>query len=342
MADSTFPAQLTVDRGLDINGLPILTANIAVADDVADLPLPAGPAGPRGRRGRPRTTFRKMGAIPDAAARPTGLGADDRGCWWHRMDDDGMDVWDGAGWRHSPHAVGPRGPLAPANSITVTETIHNWNLTVPAVDFTGKGAEQQVNVTAPAGVQGPKGPAGTSGAIADSPDYDKATSPGPGSVFAYHRASQKFRPMPPPMGTGPWSWFQEDFAADQEIDAASITVGNFTIPAQPFAWRPVVQGHLYVYGASASVEATVRLSNGDGAVLAATRSCTGGYLYLPLFTSYRDDQAVKTLSPGSTFATLPAGQPANLVVSVARVGDGSGKIGFSRNQASLVVHAQPI
>ncbi|PSR68604.1 hypothetical protein C8258_08825 [Nocardia sp. MDA0666] len=342
MADISFPARITIARQPDVDGLPILDAKLEVADDVAGLALPPGPAGAAGPKGRPRSTFRKMGEIPTAAARPGGLGADDRGKWWHRLDDDGMDVWDGAQWVHSPHAVGPQGPLADANTLDVAPTLHQPDLTVPALDFIGKGANQQVKVTAPAGFAGPEGPAGASGKIAASPDYDPSTSPGSNYVFAYHRPTQKFRPLQPPMGVGPWSWFQEDFVADQEVDASQLTVGTFTVPAQSFAWRPAVQGHVYLYGASSPVDATVRLGSADGLIVAATRPCGGGYLYLPLITAYRDEDSVPTLSPSSTFATLPAGQPATFVVSLNRAGDGSGKIGFSRTQASLVVHAQPI
>ncbi|MFE3229561.1 hypothetical protein [Nocardia sp. NPDC059228] len=342
MADISFPARITIARQPDADGLPVLNAKVALSDDVADLALPPGPAGATGPKGRPRSTFRKMGEIPTAAARPGGLGADDRGKWWHRLDDDGMDVWDGAQWVHSPHAVGPQGPLAEANTLDVAPTLHKAELTVPALDFVGKGANQQVKVTAPAGLAGPTGPAGVSGRIVDSPDYDRSTSPGSNYVFAYHRPTQKFRPLPPPMGVGPWSWFQEDFVADQEVDAPQLTVGTFTVPALSFGWRPVVQGHVYLYGASSAVDATVRLGSSDGVIVAATRPCSGGYLYLPLITAYRDEDSVPTLSPSSNFATLPAGQPATFVVSLNRVGNGSGKIGFSRTQASLVVHAQPI
>ncbi|MEU0540661.1 hypothetical protein ABZ319_12380 [Nocardia sp. NPDC005978] len=341
MADISFPAHLTVDRQPDVDGLPILNATFTVSEAVAALELPTGPVGERGPKGRARTTFRKMGSIANAAARPTGLGSDDRGKWWHRTDDDGMDVWDGTHWQHSPHAVGPQGPVAAANTIDVAPAVHKPNLTVPAVEFVGKGADQQLKVTAPAGLPGPKGPAGVSGAIVGSPDYDNSTSPAPGSVFAYHRASQKFRPTPPPLGTGPWSWFGTEFAVETEQDVPELTVGTFTVPAQTFAWRPLVQGHVY-YGGANATEVTVRLNYSTGEVVAATRPSAGGYLYLPLLPTYREDQTVKTLSPTSTFATVPAGQPAKFVVQLTRLPNGSGKIWWSRSGASLVVHAQPL
>ncbi|WP_028479576.1 hypothetical protein [Nocardia sp. CNY236] len=343
MADITFPAHIRLRRTPDPTGLPALTADVEVADDIAELTLPTGPHGPSGRQGKPRTTFRKMGEIPNATGRPTDLGPDDRGKWWHRLDDNGMDVWTGTQWRHSPQAVGPQGPLAVANAITVTSTEHEKHLTMPAVEFSGIGAQQQLHVTAPAGPQGPQGPPGVSAPIADAEDYDAAADLTPGSILAYNPGTQKFRPMPTPLGTGPWSWYQEDFNPDATGDDGidQLIAGSFTIPAQPFAWRPLVQGHISTRGGSKPTEATVRLGGAYGDVVAATAPAVGGMLMLPLIPWYRDDRASKSLSPTSAFATVPAQQEAILLVTVQRTEPG-GTISFSRTRASLVVHAHPI
>ncbi|WP_282777278.1 hypothetical protein [Nocardia sp. CC201C] len=343
MADISFPAHLTVQRQLDVDGLPILEANIAVADEVAGLELPQGPAGERGRQGRPRTTSRKMGEIATAAERPSGLGAADRGKWWHRLDTNGMDVWTGTAWRHSPDAVGPKGTVADANTVTA-ETVHERTLTQPAAEFEGTGA-QLLRVTAPAGQPGAKGPAGASGAINESPDFDQSLVPVPGGTFAYHPATRMFRPQPLPMAAGPWVWFNEDFAADQAASVPQLIAGTFTVPAQSFAWRPVVYGHMLLSSqvtGSQYVRGMVRIHHSQGQVAAATVGTSGAYWYQPIIPTYRDEQTTKTLSPSSTFAVVPAGQPANLVVTAERGGNGSGSIGYKRANASLVVYAQPI
>ncbi len=345
MADISFPAHLTVERELDIDGLPILTAQVAVSDDVAALPLPKGPTGEPGKRGRPRTTFRKMGEIANAAARPTGLAAEDRGKWWHRLDDNGMDVWTGVSWQHSPAAVGPKGEVAEPNTIIGTTTNRRADLTVPAVEFVGPGAQQRLEVTVPAGFRGPQGPAGESGPISSAPDFDQANGPIDGGVFAYQRSSGKFRAAPPPLGVGPWSWYGTDFIDDTEDSVPRIIVGTFTIPAQDFVWRPVVHGHLRYRtpDTSGTVGAwsSVRLHTAGGVIVAASSTTAGGWTYMPLRPSYREGDGTKTLSPTSTFATVPAGQAANLVVSIERHGS-SGKIAFDNHRASLVVDAQPI
>ncbi|GAA5102636.1 hypothetical protein [Nocardia iowensis] len=345
MADITFPAHITIRRVPDVDGLPVLAAQTTISDGSAKLALPPGPPGEPGRRGRPRTTFRKMGTIPNAAARPTGLGPEDRGSWWHRLDDNGMDVWTGTEWRHSPDAVGPQGPVAAPTTITVTETKHQENLTVAAVEFTGAGAEQKVKVTAPAGLRGPKGPPGASGPIIESPDYDKVRAPGVGSVFAYDRSSRKFRSSAAPLGLGPWSWYQEDFAPERQEATGRVEGGTFTIPPLPFRWRPVVYGHIYNRAdpnPEHSAETTVRLHHSQGEIVATCIASSGDWLYLPVVPCYRDGTTSKVLSPTSDFATVPAGQPANLLVAVEKVGAGSGKIGFSPTRASIVVFAEPI
>ncbi|MFI9506951.1 hypothetical protein [Nocardia sp. NPDC052566] len=346
MADISFPAHVTIRRELDVDGLPVLSAQTTVSSDVAKTDLPPGPLGEPGRRGRPRSTFRKMGQIANAAARPTGLGAEDRGKWWHRLDDNGMDVWTGTEWRHSPDAVGPQGPVAKPTTITVTETKSNENLTIPAVEFSGAGTDQKLKVTVPAGLPGPKGPAGASGKVTESPDYDKTRDPGNGSVFAYDRSSRKFRAVAAPLGAGPWSWFQEDFAAQRLEDTGRVEAGTYTIPALPFRWRPVVYGHCFNIAlennASVAAEVTVRLHHSQGEIVATSIAAAGGWLYMPITPCYRDGSTSKVLSPTSDFAVVPAGQPANLVVATERVGGGGVKIGFSPERASLVVFAEPI
>ncbi|MFC6011373.1 hypothetical protein [Nocardia lasii] len=344
MADISFPAHITARRTPDIDGLPILTAQVDVGDDVRDLPLPAGPSGPQGARGKPRSTFRKIGTIANAAARPTGLGAEDRGKWWHRLDDNGMDVWTGSGWQHSVDAVGPVGPAAAANAITVAEaTVHSETLTTPAIEFIGAGAEQQLRSTAAAGLPGPVGPVGASGTITMADDYETTSGPSHGGVFAYDRVTRRFRSASAPMGAGPWAWYQEDFVGETVAAVSRIEVATLTIPAQPFAWRPLVYGHSYVYSVNngaQSGEFTVRLNNSQGAVLATTAAGAGGWLYMPVIPCYRDGTTTRSLSPSSDYAVVPAGQPATLAVAVERVGTGTGNIGFHPGRCSLVVFAE--
>jgi hypothetical protein len=349
LADTSFPAHITVDRVVDLDGVPILTATVTLEEDAAELPLPAGPEGPPGPQGRPQTTFLKVGEIANEAARPAGLTADDRGKWWHRLDDDGMDVWDGTQWRHSPGAVGVQGPIAATNSITVTDTVHDENLTAAGVEFTGAGAAQELKVTVPAGLAGATGPAGASGVITESPDYDPAFGASERSPFAWNNASRKFRAVSPTNGYGPWSWYNTDFVANTESAVDKIVCGTFTIPGLAFQWRPIVYGNMscYISSDTGFFRANVRLFSSEGVVVSGYRSKigVGAYQYVTLAPLYADDETTRTVSPTSTFAVVPAGEEAKLVATVERLGsnfNSADPIGFNRTAASIVVYAQPV
>ncbi|AHH16593.1 putative phage tail protein [Nocardia nova SH22a] len=348
MSDIAFSAHLTVTEDIDPDGnLPILTAAVQLDDDAAALPLPGGPQGDFGDRGAPQAPFVKMGTVANEAARPTGLGAGDRGKWWHRLDDDGMDVWTGTAWTHSAAAVGPQGDPAPATTLDVT-TVHDAALTIPAIKITGPGPALTAIVTAPAGLPGPAGPAGDSGAIATATDYDGSTAPLQGGVMAYNLGSKKWRALPPPGGYGPWSWYGTDFAADQETATDKLIAGTFGLPALPFQYRPLVFAQLATYcqtGQNSDVLACVRLNNSNGVLLAQAAGirADGNYNLYGLNPTYGDD-ATKPLSPSSAYATVPAYQPASLVVTAERVGSttSNATIGYKQATASLVVWAMPV
>lgn len=350
MTDFSFPARIRAHRQRDVDGLPIITADVEVAREVATLPLPAGPIGPEGPAGRAKPTFVRMGSIANQAERPGDLGAEDRGKWWHRLDNNAMDVWTGTGWMQSPGAVGPQGPVAEPNQINVAHTLHDEKLTEPGVQFSGSGATQQLTVTVPAGMAGPAGPPGQSGPINAAADFDAGRAPTAGSVFAYDRGTRKYRPQPTPLGTGPWSWYQSDFNATQTGAVDKIIAGTFTVPAQVFDWRPVVHGHLFALAAAVSglyAVVTVRLLHSEGPIVAGYRlgwNDSSNYLYVPLSPLYGDSGTSRTMSPTSTYGVVPAGQAADLVVVVERHGvasTSSGNIGFHSNGASLVVFAEP-
>lgn len=345
MTDASFPAHVTVDSETDLDGLPVLTATVTTDPETAALPLPDGDDGLTGDRGAPRAPFAKMGAIADEAARPTGLGADDRGKWWHRLDDDGLDYWTGTAWVHSAGAVGEQGPVAPAATVTTT-TVHDAALTTPAVKVTGPGPALQVTVTAPAGLQGAQGASGASGSISAATDFDDSVGPTQGSVFAYLAGSRRWRVLPPPVGLGPWAWRGTDFAADAEQATDKLIAGTLSLPPMPFRYRPVVFGRASIYASSTNITpvAYVRLGNSNGVMVAtgAGNRISGNYCPVPLVPAY-GDEGTKSLSPVSDYATVPAYQATALVATVERVGSStsSGTIGYTQAYWNLVCWAIP-
>lgn len=348
MPDIQISAHLVATEEVDLDGLPILTATITPTDEVAALPLPAGPTGPAGPRGAPQTTFAKQGAIANEAGRPVGLGLADRGKWWHRLDDDGLDFWDGSTWVHSPDAVGEQGPVAPGNTVTVTTT-HEPTLVGAALRFTGSAAAQAVQATVPAGLPGPAGPAGTSGAIVEATDWDDTVGPVHRSMFALSSSGRKWQATQPPNGFGPWAWWELEFFGNREEAIPAYTAGIFTVPALPFQWRPMCWGQMHCYmqnGSEARVELRVRLNSATGVMVAtgANHRISTDTAYLPVsWSPAYGDEGTKPLSPSSTYATVPAGQSATLHVCVERVGNGTGyEIGHTQTAAALTVWAQPV
>lgn len=347
MSDVSFPARLAVTSEDDLDGLPILTATVTPSAEATTLSLPEGPAGPAGPRGTARTTFQKMGEIATAAARPTGLGPADRGKWWHRLDTNGMDYWDGSTWIHSPGAVGAQGPVAPAATITPT-TVHNENLTTPAVKITATGASMALQATPPAGLQGPAGPTGSSGTISSAPDYDNTTGPTQRSMFGYQAAARKWRTLPAPNGFGPWGWYGDDFNANAQ-SASNITVGTFPLPVLQWAWRPMVwvAGLCQLITSSGSYPIlTARLNTPNGVMVAygaglRASSASGQLYHLTAVPTFGDD-GPKPLSPNSSYASIPAGEQATLVVQVEKVGSATTDLIWNRTDATAIVWAHPV
>ncbi|MGV9666928.1 hypothetical protein [Nocardia niigatensis] len=345
MSDVSFPARITIDSEPDLDGVPMLDATITPTAEAAAQPLPAGPRGDPGPRGVPRATFVKMGTIPNAAARPAGLGPDDRGKWWHRLDTGGMDTWTGTAWQHSPGAVGAQGPTADPAMITTT-TVHAAAITNPAVTVTANGAALAVQATAPAGLQGDPGPVGSSGHLSTATDFDTTIGPTHRATFGYQAAARRWKVAPPPGGFGPWAWYQDDFAANLNTSAATITAGRFTLPTLPFAWRPLVWLTGYIQCVETSTTypiLTGRLNTPAGVMVAygAGIRASAALYHVTAPPKFGDD-GPKSLSPSSTYGTIPAGESASLLVMVEKVGGATTNLVWDRADASAVVWALPI
>ncbi|MGY2061898.1 hypothetical protein ACW9HQ_44065, partial [Nocardia gipuzkoensis] len=208
------------------------------------------------------------------------------------------------------------------------------------------GGHQSMKVTVPAGSQGPKGPVGASGTINKAKDFDATNGPVHGSVFAYSPSGASFRAAAPPSGAGPWGWAASDFNPAQRAAVPQLIAGTFTVPALPYDWRPVVQGHISAYSVNNNrqyARPLVRLSHAQGPVVGGAVGVAGPEnFYLAIFPSYQDEESTKTMSPSSVYARVPAGESAALVVTVERAGSGADAIGFDPTTASLVVYAQPL
>lgn len=346
MTDATFPARITLDEEVDIHGLPVLTASVTLAPSSAAIELPDGPDGDQGPQGLPQAPFIKEGAIADAGSRPGGLGADDRGKWWHRLDDDSMDFWDGAAWVNlGAGSVGPTGPIADPNTLTAAPVVADETITVAGVDIGPiNSADQSIQLTVPAGDRGPQGDPGSSGTITTSSDYDNTTGVVERSMFAYSRVTQRFAPTPPPCGYGPWHWADTDFAADNSGAVDSFKVLTASLPALPFDWRPMCHGAIMLYNDNnAQTHALVypRLWNESGVALGIGVNFWQTFWDMVEFTEHYGNPNSKGMSPSSDYAVVPAHYESQIVVMVERQG-GEGVISYQKAGAALTVYAMPV
>lgn len=326
MSDVTFTAKVTISREVDTLGLPVTTAAVEVDEYAAALPLPAGREGLPGVRGRPKPTWLKRGTVTNASALTILDPADrDFGHWWHNLATNGMETWTDAGWVSSPGAVGPAGPIAGPYALSASGTTSDPKLVSAGAQISDVPGGQSLKVTVPAGGQGIKGPVGTAGPIVESGDYDNTLGPSNGSPFGWNRGTKKFRPLPFPNGFGPWQTAQSDFHADETgIVDEKRTMATLTIPALPFAWRPMVIGACRAAAggsrSQSTVMAYVRINSANGPICAVginpwwegvTSALTGGEVMIrPVYGEKVTTTGAETI--------VAAGEPATLFLSMER------------------------
>ena len=305
--DIVLPGHAEIDTWVPDSGLPMTDLWLELHGDFRDIPMPPGPKGPDGPPGRPRATFVKMGAIANEAARPAVLGRGARGWWWHRIDTNGMDVWCGDHWQHSPNAVGAPGPVARPNTLTPLPVLRDERYTMAAARVRGRKPDNQtIEYTVPAGERGARGPNGNvfGTAITDAPDYDDTYGPINGSMFAYSRVTRRFRALARPAnGYGPYHFGANVFDGPANISpllnggpyvVAPKTIATLVIPPMPFAWRPMVHGMVRTAQLAGGniltmtftpLRFTVRLNADDGEQVAIG---TNPYVTSPTATQYTE------------------------------------------------------
>lgn len=345
MADVTFPATVTVTEEADGDGVPVIEAEIVVAPSVGLLELPPGPEGDPGPPGVPVSPFIKVGTIANVGARPSGLVDADRGKWWHRLDNDSMDFWNGSAWINTgADTVGPTGPTAEANTLTPLDVITQDTITVPAVVIspTSGSSDQTIQVTVPAGVRGATGAAGASGTILTSPDFDGSVGPVKRSMFAYNGVTRRFHATPPPCGYGPWHWTETNFAASSTT-TTSYTLLTVTIPALPFDWRPMCHGAVEILSAANTFGyAVVRMNDANGVMLGlGINPFPTTYDMVDIDMHYGNPNCVN-LSPSSDYAVVRSGFPQTIVVRLETFYGDGGTIGHHKTGASFTVYAMPV
>jgi hypothetical protein len=230
------------------------TAELKVMGDQGDMNLDAirGATGPVGQQ---TFAFRRQddADVNSSADLPTNLtdSPEDIGKYW-LIDtvDQGVVTketawtWYGTTEKWRTFMMGTFGPPGPMPDITVG--VQNIDPSADAyVDGGGSTVEPtwELYLPQPAGVPGRVSP------MYLFPDVDESTAPSQYDLLAYSgKDNSEGQPIWHPFSIQsllpqPWSMPEGSFQAYSGVSQRAL-IGSFAVPPQPFAWTPVVWGHL--------------------------------------------------------------------------------------------------
>jgi hypothetical protein len=239
--------------------LNTITISVSGDDATAIVPAIQGVPGPAGEPQFALEAQPDIYSSPAAlsAAQPS-LGVGDFGKYWLLINYDTFGnpisssayVWWGSFFRVVPFGTqGPPGPVPHINPevilIDPNETSYVVNTgTVSAPTWT-------FYLAVPAGQQGP------TGSIAGSPDVDESTAPTIGQVLGFNGNYAQGLPVWQPLTIGsinpkPYTVPESAFNGYSGVSSTNQTVCTFAVPANPWAWKPVVFGQIEVFGITLS------------------------------------------------------------------------------------------
>lgn len=235
------------------------TISIDVSADEAAAIVP-GLVGKTGAAGAPQFA---LDLQPDVFSSPASLPDDltttDFGKYWllEQTDEAGnvvsaaAYVWWNTYWRVVP--FGTRGPTGPVPNITPDVILID-----PDASSYVQNSGTIANPSWTFYLAVPQGPPGPEATLAGCPDVDETTAPTPGQVLGYNGQYKQGLPVWKPMTVGamnplPFIVPESSFTSYTGITATHHTVCTFAVPAQPWAWKPVVFGQIQASGSQLSL-----------------------------------------------------------------------------------------
>uniref|UniRef100_UPI003F490845 hypothetical protein n=1 Tax=Nocardia suismassiliense TaxID=2077092 RepID=UPI003F490845 len=336
--------QVTMRPVSDTIGLPYTVNPLQVADREALIEIREGPPGPAGVQGLPAWPWQWMGdAATPATLDALNLTTADAGKAWRVVSLGAVYYWTGLEFVPNYEAFGAPGHQGTPNALTGSGVVGATG-SAAAAQITGTSPGQHLEITFPQGIQGDPGDPGAAGRIQDAADVlIDATHPlGQDFVLAWDTTLNKFRPVPNPRNAGPWAIAAGQFTGGSNINTTPKVVATMTIPAQPTAWRPIVEGglvvlsHVHQIGQSRmDVEVRVGSIDGDlvgyGHGLAAAndnRVSIGSRFAFPM-------------TPTVNFGVVAANTTTTLYVLVRRV-LGEASYTVTTEHAQLIVYAHAV
>ncbi|MFC4374096.1 hypothetical protein ACFO5K_08250 [Nocardia halotolerans] len=335
---------ITMRGVVDSVGLPYTVNPVELVDREAVIEVREGPAGPPGPDGPRAWPWDWQGDIADVdALRALGLTTADAHKAWRVVADNAVYFWTGmefiafgnafskSGSRGAPSRMSGSADAGPTGSVAAAQLV-------------GDAPEQHLAVTFPRGEVGDPGDPGEAGRIQDAADVliDADHNLGQNFVLAWDENLQKFTPIPSPRLMGPWGIGQGQFNGGSNLDDDHRMLAAITIPAQPMAWQPVVEGLVGVVSQSTNqttgcyIEVRIGDPKEGELVGLGVGSPSPSFGVAMVTPSYEHPTA-----PGNPLGVVPANRTITLYVSVRRA-YGSGRYNVNPHGAQIIVYARPV
>lgn len=334
-------------RGInDGVGLPNTVNSFQVDGKEGLFELPVGGQGDPGPQGEPAWPWKWQGDVADEVAlealREALLGIEQKGYAYRVVSTNTVMYWDGEAWYPFLNAFGAEGPQGAPNELTVGTVTTGAEGSNVSVSITGTPPNQVLNITIPRGGQGAKGDPGGPGPILQADDVDGSVLPQQDYVLAWDEPTQKWRPMPYPGWRGPWGISGGSVSSGSNVSAQVSTLGSITIPAQPVAWRPFVQGqvscqiHVSTVG-EARADVIARIGSTTGQIIGVGPGFpSADHFFARLLPNFQT-----SLDPSSSVGVVPAGQTTTIYFTLERAG-ATKSYSWTNSGASFLVWACPV
>ncbi|QIS16571.1 hypothetical protein [Nocardia arthritidis] len=334
---------ITMRGTTDSIGLPYTVNPLELVDREAIIELQQGPQGPAGPAGEPAWPWEWQGDIADLPAlRALRLTAADARKAWRVISEQAVYYWTGLEFIAFTAAFGKTGPPGRANTLTGSAVAGPPGSAATA-RVIGTAPGQQLEITFPRGDVGDVGDPGVAGRIQDAADVliDATHVLAQDYVLAWNTALNRFVPSPSPRLGGPWAIGQGQFSGGTGLNDPTKVLAVITIPGQPMAWRPMVNGWVNIRTegdrAQSKCDIEVRIGGPDGDLVGYGHGVSdpnfGGAVISPEFQN--------PLSPTSPFGVVAANLTVTLYVIARRV-FGAARYSVRPNDAQLIVYADPV
>lgn len=306
------------------------------------LELPRGDRGPRGYQGQAAdpVKFGTWLANPDDL--PTNLGTEEANTIFPVASDKSLRVWTGYEWMTYPNWMGTKGDTGSSQRVRVGTVQSGPD---PEVVLSPESTAEQavldfVLQRGPQGVQGERGLTGPTATIATASDVVPGAVPRSGDSLVFN--GELWEPRRNAAPVGPFTLPSSQFNAAsvnllQFGNTPRVILGELPIPAQPFAWRPIVNGQVWVntsFSVTVDIEATIGSATGTLVGLGSDVANRNEFNRVQPFFN-------EAVTPDSTHARVEAGTPTTIVISARRTGGAIGDWSTTTTRAQMQVICQP-